>query len=124
MPNKQPYHTEAGRLVLQTAVGKYSNTEALRDGRVTSGLVVLDFADVPVIFRAFAPMVREQRFAVSEIALATFLQAKAYDKPLVLLPVGIAARFQQTAFLCRADSDIRGPEDIVGRRVGVRAYSQ
>jgi 4,5-dihydroxyphthalate decarboxylase len=36
----------------------------------------------------------------------------------------LAARFQQSALLCRADSDIRGPHDLAGRRVGVRAYSQ
>src|SRR5215207_11162798 len=71
-----------------------------------------------------APMVREQRFDVSEIAIATFLQAKAHGKPLVLLPVVLAARFQQSALLCRADRDIRGPGDLAGRRVGVRAYSQ
>jgi 4,5-dihydroxyphthalate decarboxylase len=124
MPNMEPYHPEAGRLVLQTAIGKYPNTEALRAGRIASNLITLDVADVSPIFRAFAPMVREQRFGVSEMAVATFLQAKAYDKPLVLLPVVIAARFQQQAFLCRTDSDIRGPKDLVGRRVGVRAYSQ
>jgi 4,5-dihydroxyphthalate decarboxylase len=124
MPNAKPYHTEAGRLVLQTAIGKYPNTQALHAGRIASNLITLDVQDVPVIIRAFASMVREQRYAVSEMALATFLQAKAYDKPLVLLPVVIAARFQQQAFLCRTDSDIRGPKDLVGRRVGVRAYSQ
>jgi len=124
MAQTKPYHTEAKRLVLQTALGKYPNTEALHAGRISSGLVTLDMQDTPVIFRAFAPMVREQQFAVSEIALATFLQAKAYDKPLVLLPVVIAARFQQQAFLCRTDGPIHEPKDLVGRRVGVRAYSQ
>jgi 4,5-dihydroxyphthalate decarboxylase len=69
-------------------------------------------------------MVREQRFDVSEMAIATFLQAKAWGKPLVLLPVVMAARFQQSALLCRADGDIRSPADLAGRRVGVRAYSQ
>jgi 4,5-dihydroxyphthalate decarboxylase len=58
------------------------------------------------------------------MAIATFLQAKAYRKELVLLPVVLAARFQQSALLCRAESDIRRPVDLVGRRVGVRAYSQ
>jgi 4,5-dihydroxyphthalate decarboxylase len=123
MPNV-PYHLEAGRLVLETAVGKYPNTEALHAGRIASKLITLDIQDVPLIIRAFASMVRELRYAVSEMALSTFLQAKAYDKQVVLLPVVIAARFQQQAFLCRVDSDIRGPEDLVGRRVGVRAYSQ
>jgi 4,5-dihydroxyphthalate decarboxylase len=117
-------HAAAGCVVLRTAIGHYPHTEALRDGRVSSSLVTLRFADIPTINRAFAPMVREQRFDVSEIAIATFLQAKAYGKPLVLLPVTLAARFQQSALLCRADSDISGPGDLAGRRVGVRAYSQ
>ena len=51
-------------------------------------------------------------------------QAKAYGKPIVVLPVMVAARFQEAALLCRADSDLRGPADLAGRRVGVRAYSQ
>jgi len=113
-----------GPLKLSTAIGKHAHTAALRDGRVSSALVALDFADIPTINRAFAPMVREQRFDVCEMAIATFLQAKAYGKPLVLLPVTLAARFQQSALLCRAESDIRGPGDLAGRRVGVRAYSQ
>ena len=54
-------------------------------------------------------MVREGRFDVSEMAIATFLQAKAYGKPLVLLPVVVAARFQQAALLCRADGDVARP---------------
>jgi 4,5-dihydroxyphthalate decarboxylase len=120
----EPYRTEAGRLVLETALGKYPNTQAIHAGRIASVLITLDLQDVPVIIRAFASMVREQRYALSEMALATFLQAKAYDKPLVLLPIVIAARFQQQALLCRTDSDIKGPKDLVGRRVGVRAYSQ
>jgi 4,5-dihydroxyphthalate decarboxylase len=112
------------RLVLRTAIGQYPHTSALTEDRISSDLVRLDFAGIPTINRAFAPMVREQRFDVCEMAIATFLQAKAYGKPLVLLPVVLAARFQESALLCRADSDIRGPHDLVGRRVGVRAYSQ
>jgi 4,5-dihydroxyphthalate decarboxylase len=108
----------------QAAVGLYPHTRALRSGAVSSDQLRLVFADLPTINRAFAPMVREARFDVSEMAIATFLQAKAYGKPLVLLPVTVAARFQQSALLCRIGSDIRGPADLAGRRVGVRAYSQ
>src|SRR6185312_11967454 len=108
----------------QAAVGLYPRTRALRSGEVTSDKLRLVFADIPTINRAFAPMVQEARFDVSEMAIATFLQAKAYGKPLALLPVTVAARFQQSALLCRAGSDIRGPADLAGRRVGVRAYSQ
>ena len=124
MTDAKPYHLEGGRLVLETAIGKYPNTQAIHAGGIASDLITLDVQDVPVIIRAFASMVRELRYAVSEMAVATFLQAKAYDKQLVLLPIVIAARFQQHAFLCRTDGDIREPKDLVGRRVGVRAYSQ
>lgn len=110
--------------VLRAAIGTYPRTRALKDGRIGSPLLRLDFADIPVISRAFAPMVREGRFDVSEMAIATFLQAKAMGRPLVLLPVVLAARFQQSALLCRAGSDIHGPADLAGRRIGVRAYSQ
>lgn len=109
---------------LKAAIGTYPATRALKEGRLASPLLALDFADIPVISRAFAPMVREGRFDVSEMAIATFLQARAMGRPLVLLPVVLAARFQQSALLCRAESPIRGPADLAGKRIGVRAYSQ
>jgi 4,5-dihydroxyphthalate decarboxylase len=110
--------------VLRCALGRTPRTEALFAGGITSDLLRFEFENFPTINRAFAPMVREKRFDVSELAIATFLQAKAYGKTLVLLPVVVSARFQQSALLCRADSDIAGPADLSGRRVGVRAYSQ
>jgi 4,5-dihydroxyphthalate decarboxylase len=115
---------DAAPAILRAAIGTYPHTQALKQGQIASGLLRLDLADIPVISRAFAPMVRELRFDVSEMAIATFLQARAAGVPIVLLPVVLAARFQETAMLCRADSDIRGPADLAGRRIGVRAYSQ
>jgi 4,5-dihydroxyphthalate decarboxylase len=110
--------------MLATAIGNYPHTAALIDGRITSRLLTLKFADFPIINRAFAPMLRDARFDVCEMAIVSFLQAKAYGKPLVLLPVVLAARFQEPALLCLAASEIRSPRDLAGRRVGVRAYSQ
>lgn len=109
---------------LRIALGDYSHTAPLRSGTIASDRLRLDFADIRPINRAFAPMVREQRFDVSEMAIATYLQAAAYGLPLVLLPVIMAARFQEQALICRAGSDIRSPADLAGRRIGVRAYSQ
>ena len=111
-------------IALTAAIGRYPHTATLLDGAVTSPTLRLEFAAVAPISRAFAPMVREGRYDVSEMAIATFLQARAWGKPLVLLPIVLAARFQEAALLCRADSDIAGPADLAGRRIGVRAYSQ
>jgi 4,5-dihydroxyphthalate decarboxylase len=111
-------------IALSAAMGTYASTRALKEGGIVSPLLRLDFADIPVISRAFAPMVREGRFDVSEMAIATFLQARAMGRPLVLLPVVLAARFQQSALLCRTGSTIRSPADLACKRIGLRAYSQ
>src|SRR5262245_1387407 len=124
MPNPSAAASVGEPARLATAIGKYPHTAALFDGRISSSLLTLQFADFPTINRAFAPMLREERFEVCEMAIASFLQAKAYGKPLLLLPVVLAARFQEPALLCLAASDIRSPRDLAGRRVGVRAYSQ
>jgi 4,5-dihydroxyphthalate decarboxylase len=65
-------------------------------------------------------MVRTQRFEISEIAIATFLMARAAGSDLVLLPVVPAARFLNSAFLRRAAHEF-GPGELAGRRIG--AYS-
>lgn len=106
--------------VLTAALGDYPHTAALP----ASEVLRLERVAVKPISRAFAPMVRERRFDVSEMAIATFLMAKAAGIGITLLPVVVAARFQEGALLCRADGAIRGPADLAGRRVGVRAYSQ
>jgi 4,5-dihydroxyphthalate decarboxylase len=102
---------------LSAAIGRYAHTEALFADPL------LRIEPFPVISRAFAPMVRTQRFDVSEMAIATFLTARAGGSDLVRLPVVLAARFQNGALLRRA-GDPFGPGEWRGRRIGVRAYSQ
>ncbi|MGG5811051.1 ABC transporter substrate-binding protein [Falsiroseomonas sp. CW058] len=106
------------------ALGSYPHTARLIAGEVASPALPLAFERVAPISKAFAPMVREARFDASEMAIATFLMARAWDKPLVLLPAVVARRFQEGSMLCRADGPVRRPEDLAGRRIGVRAYSQ
>jgi 4,5-dihydroxyphthalate decarboxylase len=102
---------------LTAAIGRYRHTEALFSDKL------LRIETFPAISRAFAPMVRTQCFDISEMAIATFLMARAAGSDLVLLPVVLAARFQNAALLRRA-ADPFGPGDLQGRRIGVRAYSQ
>eukprot|EP01037_Dinobryon_pediforme_P010981 gene10981-11062_t len=83
----------------------------------------LDFVDIEPIHRAFAPMARELRFDVSEMAVVTALQALGYGKKLILLPVTLAARFQHGCLIRLAGNDF-APGDLVGKKIGVRAYTQ
>ena len=73
-------------LTLQTLLGDYPNTLALKKGDVRSPELVFDFADVRVPNTAFKDVVRHLKYDVAELAIVTYLQAKAYGKPLVLLP--------------------------------------
>jgi 4,5-dihydroxyphthalate decarboxylase len=108
--------------VLQALVGKYPNTAGLHDGSVRSDRVALEFADVFPVHNAFGRMVQEQCFDVSEMAIVTYLQAKAAGAPLTLLPIVMIGRFQHR-FLVADAARPRTPEQLVGARVGVRAYS-
>lgn len=112
------------RRTLTVAVGDYPHTAAIREGRVGIAGADVQVEQVAPISRAFAPMVREQRIQVSEMAIATFLMAKAWAKPLVLLPVTLAARAQERALLCRADGPVNGPGDLKGKSIAIRSYSQ
>jgi len=109
---------------LRTVLGNYPHTLPLKRGEVASPAVRLDFVDVKPTHLAFKPMVRELAFDVCEMAIVTFLMAKAYGKPLALLPAVMLGRFQHHCMLYNAERGALSPQTLAGRRVGVRAYSQ
>jgi 4,5-dihydroxyphthalate decarboxylase len=109
---------------LRTVLGTYPHTAPLKRGEIGSPEVALEFADIKPTHKAFKPMVRELAYDVCEMAIVTFLQAKAHGKPLVLLPAVMLGRFQHHCLVHNADRAVLRPEQLAGRRVGVRAYSQ
>ena len=111
-------------LTLRSALASYPHVRALKDGTVTSDKVRLMFEDVPVITRAFRRMVRTLDFDLCEIALTTLAQAHAFDKPIKGLPIVVMRGFHHGALVCPTGSAIRGPADLRGKVVGVRAWSQ
>jgi 4,5-dihydroxyphthalate decarboxylase len=69
-------------------------------------------------------MAREQKFDVCEMALVTYLQAKAYDKPITLMPATMYGRFQHGTMLYNSERGTLTPDMLPGRRVGVRSFAQ
>lgn len=110
--------------VLRTNLSEYAATKAMLDGRVHSDIVKLDFCGPTPAHNGFKPMVRENAFDAGELAIVTFLQAKAYGKPWVLLPAPISGRFQHHCAGFNIDFGHLDPKDIEGKRVGVRTYTQ
>jgi 4,5-dihydroxyphthalate decarboxylase len=104
-------------------LGDYPATRALRNGQVPSPLLRLDFADVAVPSKAFKRVVRDLEFDVAELALMTFLMARSRGVPLRLFPVVLFGRNPLPYLVCCADRGRLAPRDLMGRRVGVRAYT-
>jgi 4,5-dihydroxyphthalate decarboxylase len=110
---------------LKTLLGDYPNTQALKSGRLVPASFRFDFADVRVPNRAFKRAVRDHEFAIAELALVTFLQAKAYGKPLVLVPAVVGAgRFQHHCLVYNAERPRLGVAQLAGKRIGIRAQAQ
>jgi 4,5-dihydroxyphthalate decarboxylase len=109
---------------LRTVLGTYPHTAPLKRGEIASPAITLEFADIKPTHKAFKPMVRELGFDVCEMAIVTYLQARAHGKPLCLLPAVMLGRFQHHCLMHNADRELLRPEQLAGRRVGVRAYSQ
>jgi len=113
----QPVH-------LQTVLKTTALTTPLKDGVLKSDQVVLDFSEISPIHKAFAPMVREAKFDISELAIVTALQAVAFGRPILLLPVVVASRFQRGCLVSyRPHGEVK-PEQLRGKRIGVRSYTQ
>ena len=110
-------------VTLPALLGDYPVTRALRRGEVASQLVRLQFADVPSVPSAFKRVVRELAFDVGELAIETFLLARAHGAPLVLLPAVVLGRFQHPFLVYDRSRGPMAPADFTGRRVAIRSYS-
>src|SRR4029079_15236550 len=62
-------------------------------------------------------------FDVSEMAIVTFLMARSFDKPMVLLPNVVVARFQPGFALYNAKLGTLKPAELNGKRVGIRSFT-
>jgi 4,5-dihydroxyphthalate decarboxylase len=109
---------------LKTNLADYPVTMAIKDGRVASDIVSLDFCGPPQAHNGFKAMLRENAFDCGELAIVTCLQAKTYGKPFVLLPAPISGRFQHHCAGFNKELFDLKPKDIEGKRVGVRTYAQ
>jgi 4,5-dihydroxyphthalate decarboxylase len=116
--------TTPDKIKLFTLMGSYPNAMALKDWKLTSPLVEFDFADVKVSNTAFKPLVREAKFDLAEVAIVTFLQAKFYGKPYVLIPATVVGRGQLHTIAYNPERRRLGPGDLNGKTLGVRAYTQ
>jgi 4,5-dihydroxyphthalate decarboxylase len=103
-------------MMLKTLIGDYPVTRQFR-ARTDR----FEFAEYQgSVATAFKRVVRNLEFDVAEMAIMTFLVAKAFGKPYRLLPFVVMARYQHPYLVTNRGLS---PKDLEGKRVGVRSYS-
>ncbi len=111
-------------MLLKTVTRTQGTTQALKDGTVKPRGFTFDFEDVPVLIHAFRRMVRGLEFDVSEMAITTYLCARAHGTRFTALPIFLVRAFHHGAIRYNANAGIRVPKDLEGRKVGVnRGYT-
>ena len=112
------------QLKLKTVTRTQGNNQALKDGSVKPKTFAFDFVDVPVLIDGFRRMVRGNEFDICEMAITTYVCARAHRKPMTAVPVFLVRAFHHGAILVNTKAGIRTPKDLEGRRVGVnRGYT-
>jgi len=109
--------------VLKTAIATYPHTKGLKDGTVSVPGVQFEHVAVSPIIGAFRRMCRSFEFDLCEMAITTYLTAKAHDKPFTALPVFLMRQFHHSPIVYNMKSGVQAPKDLEGNKVGVRAYT-
>jgi 4,5-dihydroxyphthalate decarboxylase len=100
------------------------NNKALKDGTVKPRTCEFEFVEVDPLIDAFRRMVRGLEFDVSEMAMTTYITARAHGKRLMGLPIFLVRAFHHGAIVYNTRSGIKSPKDLEGRKVGVnRGYT-
>ena len=111
-------------LKLRIVTRTQGNNQALKEGLVKPRTCQFEFVEVDPLIDAFRRMVRGLEFDVSELALTTYITARAHGKRFTALPIFLVRAFHHGAIVYNTNSGIRGPKDLEGRRVGVnRGYT-
>jgi 4,5-dihydroxyphthalate decarboxylase len=112
------------RMLLRTVTRTQGNNEALKDGTVKPDGFEFEFIEVDPLIDAFRRMVRGLEFDVCEMAMTTYITARAHGKRMTGLPIFLMRQFHHGAVKYNTRSGIKSPKDLEGKRVGVnRGYT-
>ena len=111
-------------LKLKTVARTQGNNQALKDGSVKLRGFAFDFEEVNPLIDAFRRMVRGLEFDVCEMALTTYICARAHGKRMTALPIFLVRAFHHGAVLVNTKTGIKSPKELEGGKVGVnRGYT-
>lgn len=110
------------KLHLTLATGDYEIIRALKEGTVKpDGIELTVLTDMTSDIRHWR-MIRNREFDVAELSMSNYLMAKYTDMPFVAIPVFLHRRFRHGFVFLNAGKGIRKPQDLIGKKVGLRNF--
>ncbi len=108
----------------RTVTRTQGNNAALKDGTVTPASFTFDIVEVDPLIGAFRAMVRGLEYDICEMAMTTYICARAHGVRFTALPIFLVRAFHHGAIRVNAKAGIGVPKDLEGRKVGVnRGYT-
>lgn len=110
------------KLRLTLACWNYDRTRALAEGRIQVDGVELTYLNLPVE-ETFFRMLRHREFEAAELSLSSYtLSLFRPDAPFIAIPIFPSRYFRHSCIYVNANSGIREPKDLIGKRVGNPEY--
>lgn len=109
---------------LKVVTRTQGNNAAFKTGSVKPKTFEPEFVEVDPLIAAFRRQVRQSEFDICEMAITTYMCARAHGKPMTAIPVPLVRQFHHGAILVNTKAGIATPKDLEGKRVGVnRGYT-
>jgi 4,5-dihydroxyphthalate decarboxylase len=118
-PRKEVWFMSKIRLTL--ACDTYDRTDALADGTVEPEGIDLNYIHLPVE-ETFWRMCQYHEFDISEMSLSSYMINLSRNDDFRAIPVFPSRAFRHDCIFINADSGIKEPQDLVGKRVGLPEY--
>lgn len=110
------------KLRLSLGCWDYDRTRALMDGSVQPDGIDLNYLNMPVE-ETFFRMLRHREFDVAEMSMSSYtVSLFSKEQPFIAIPVFPSRFFRHSSIYVNADSGIKEPGDLVGKRVGTPEY--
>ena len=112
----------AKKIPLTLACGDYEIIRALKEGEVAPDgidLTVLTEMDSTTRHWRF---IRNRDFDMAETSASSYIVARDQGEAVTALPVFLHRRFRHGFVFVNTTKGIKSPQDLIGRRVGIKSY--
>ena len=110
------------KVKINLACGDYEIIRALKDGDVVADGIDLNvLTDMDSTTRHWR-FIRNRDFEAAEVGSCAYFLAKDNDFPFYAIPVFPHRRFRHGFIFINANAGISKPSDLIGRRIGVKAF--